>query len=266
MGFTFNGVHSDSLGFVYQTKKMPYVAPKRSSVVTIPGRNGQVVFEDGYDNIIIELACKLPGEDIYGRRKAAREIASFLSQTGILIFDYEPDMQYQVVKSGSDISSVFGDRTHIEDFTITFECEPYQTNTFYNDDLGDAWDAAEISWDEARYPWDGTGVTRIFSNMTSGKTMTLYNAGTFDALPVIKLEGVATSLSFGGMTFTNLNGTVYIDTKNQLAYSLSGSAKVNKISNFSGNFPKIGVGFTTFTVSGTISSLKVTFDYKNTYL
>lgn len=259
MGFKFNELHSDDYGVYFKTETMPYIAPKRSEAVEVQGRDGQYVFEDGYDNIQIELACVIIGSKVLDRRKQARAAAAWLANTGILIFDYEQDMQYRVVKVTNDIASAMVGTA--DEFTIVFECEPYQEQSFYTDAI--PWEDAAIAWKYANFPWEG--YPRTFE-VSAGSSIDVTNAGTYKALPVVVLTGVATTVTIGGFTFNNLNGTVYIDSKNMLVYSLSGSTKVNRLADFSGDFPVLDPGTNTLAISGTITSLTLEFDYKNTYL
>jgi predicted phage tail component-like protein len=259
MGFTLNGEHSSQYGVYFKTKSMPYIPEKRSVSVQVQGRDGAYVFEDDYNNIQIEIACVIINSKVLYRRKSARDITKWLSQTGILIFDYEPDIEYKVVKITNNISAVLEGASDY--FNIVFECLPYQEQTFYNDDL--QWNEATLNWEHVNIPWGG--YDRTF-NVSSGQTIQVVNAGNYKALPTVKLTGVASSVSFGGFTFSNLNGTVYIDSVNKVVYSLSGSNKVNKISSYEGDFIELIPGVNDFTVSGTITNLTVEFDYKNTYM
>lgn len=258
MGLTYNGEHSSVYGVYFKTKSIPYTPKKRSVSVQVQGRDGEYVFEDRYNNIQIEIACVIISNKVVHRRKMAREISRWLSSTGILIFDTEADVEYKVVKCTNDITASMEGTSDY--FTIVFECEPYQVQTFYNDDL--TWNDTAY-WQYINIPWGG--YPRTF-NVSSGQTIEVVNAGNYKALPTVKLTGVASSVSFGGFTFSNLNGTVYIDSKNQVVYSLSGATKVNQIASHDGVFIELDPGVNEFTISGTITSLEIEFDYKNTYM
>jgi hypothetical protein len=147
-----------------------------------------------------------------------------------------------------------------DEFDVVFECLPYQQQTNYND--GQTWNETDSGWAYTNIPWNG--YERIFS-VNSGQAVDVYNAGTYKALPVIKLTGTAATVTVGGFTFKNLAGTVYVDSNNQVVYSQNGSTKTNRILDFSGDFPEIVPGSNHFTISGTITNLIVEFDYKNTY-
>jgi phage-related protein len=149
----------------------------------------------------------------------------------------------------------------MDEFTIVFECQPYQQQTNYNDNL--TWTGADMYWGSTNIPWNG--LERIFT-VVPGQTITVENAGTYKALPIIVLKGVASTVSFGGFTYANLNGTIYIDCENKHVCEIVNSKKINKIMNFSGEFPELAPGLNQFAITGTITNLIVEFNYKNTYL
>ena len=243
MGFKFNDKHSEDFKICVRTESIPYIAPKRQTVVEVFGRDGQYVFEDGYNNMLIELACSIVNEDLEERRATAYEISVWLAKTGKLIFDYEPTIEYQVVKVTNDVKGVSrGYALPVDDFNVTFECKPYREQVAYN----------PIA-DRIFYP-------------SADETLEVPNNGTYKALPIISLTGSATTVTIGGFTFVNLDGTLYIDCKEQVVYSTSGPNKVNRIASFSGDFPELIPGVNSFLVSGTITTLRVEFIYKNTYL
>lgn len=259
MGFEFAGQHSDDFGLYFRTSSIPYMAPKRSMSMEVQGRDGNYVFEDGYNNIIITIACVIIGARVLDRRKQARAIAEWLSNTGILVFDTESDINYNVVKITNDVSANMLKST--DSFNISFECEPYQTNTYYNDSV--TWGEATSTWGNMEIPWGG--YDRSF-DVKASDTIEVVNAGTYKALPIIKLSGSATTITIGGFTITNISDDVYVDCKDQVVYTLSGSTKVNKIADFTGDFPELAPGTNSFDISGTITSMNIEYDYKNTYL
>jgi phage-related protein len=237
-------------------------------MVEVQGRDGQYVFEDGYNNIQIDFSCAIGGYEILERRKKAREIAVWLSTTGKLVLDSEPDVEYKVIKSVNDISSTISSREYKDEFTISFECEQFVVQTFYNDGL--TWEDMDSSWPYTNIPWDG--YERKFT-VSANQTVTVVNAGLINCSPVIILTGTASSVVLTTVgktvpntcTITNLSGTLYIDCKNKLVYSISGDSKINRIGNFSGIFPELKPGSNQFLVTGITSNILVEFDYKNTY-
>jgi len=260
MGFEFNGQSSDDFNSYFVTNSIPIIASKRSESFEVQGRDGQYIFEDGYDNIIIRLKGTLAsGSTILTRRKIARQIALWLSITGTLVFDYEPDIEYDVVKITNNINKAI--RLSIDEFVIEFECKPYQVNTYYNDSV--TWGEATSTWENMEIPWGG--YDRSF-DVSASDTIDVINAGTYKALPIIKLTGTATTVTIGALTFENLAGEIFIDCLNSIVYELSGPTKVNRISDFSGDFITLDPGSNLLDISGTITTLNVEFDYRNTFL
>jgi len=125
MGFTFRGIHtSEFKGLVIKTINNPLSPAKRIQRVNVMGRDGEYVFESGYNNKTLEFRCSLANGTIIERRQRAREIASWLSFGGDLVLEYENDKTYKVVKTISDISLAIEQAW--DEFNITFETEPFQ--------------------------------------------------------------------------------------------------------------------------------------------
>ena len=259
MGFKFNNVHSADTGLRVISESLSLIPSKRSTNISVQGKDGEYVFEDKFDNVIVSLECDIIEVGMITRRRAIREVANLINATGDLILDSEPDMVYKVVKTSNDIDTeVMATK---DTFTLDFECEPYQTNTFYNDNL--TWDNATTAWDYLNMPWDG--YERIF-NLTSPSSITVVNAGTYEALPIIKLTGTATNLTVGQFTINSIaSETLYIDCKRQIVYRVDGN-KINEYSRFLGEFLKLEPGDNIISVSGTITDIQIEFDYKNTFI
>ena len=238
MGFTFNGQHSDVLDICVRTERVPYIAEKRSSTIVIPGRDGEYITEYGYENQELRFDCNIYGtrED---RRDRARQIGEWLSSTGTLVLDDEPDKQYQVVKTVNNIHSSYRDpQLPVEDFTLSFTCKPHA---------------------------ESVALLEVSQSVSHGDEMVISNLGTYKSFPVIKMEGVASEVSVGEFTISDLDSTIFIDCDRQIVYEIVGGEKVNKISMFSGIFPALNPGDNTFPISGSITSLTVTFNYRYKY-
>ena len=259
MGFVFNGVRSDEMGLHYTTASIPIVPEKRTETIYPLGRSGGYVYEDGYNNRMIDLSAVLTAKTISARREAARKIAVWLSQTGVLIFDTDPAVEYQVIKTVSNIQSVFNGAT--EDFSVQWECEPFLRQTFYNDGL--TWETAHLLWQAAQINW--IGFPRIF-HLTAPDNIRLINAGTYQALPIIRLQGNAANLQIGTFAVSELSGELWIDCSNELVYSMENGQKKNEMMKFHGAFPELLPGENIFAVSGEIEDITLDFDYRNTFL
>ncbi len=233
MGFTFRGIHtSEFKGLVVKTIYNPLSPAKRIQRVTVMGRDGEYVFENGYNNKFLEFRCSLAKGTIIERRQRAREIASWLSSTGDLVLDYENDKTYKVIKTVSDISLSMEQAW--DEFNITFETEPFQYGEFK---------------------------TLSFDNPS---TVVVNNQGTYEAETLISITGTGNvTVSSEGYSFTLIGITekLNIDSKKMLVYT---DANENEISKHSGNFIKLKPGNNTITVTGFVSNMTVKFN--DTYI
>jgi len=263
MGFTFNNIHSDTLNICVRTESIPCIAPRRNTAVTVPGRDGQYMFEEGYDNVKVKFNCNIVDSATLNRRVLSRQIAAWLAYTGILILDQDPTIRYKVVKTSSGIDSLpVGYELPVDDFAIEFECSPHKesvdritTEYTYVEELFLKWGEVNLAWSEFNMPWLGYP-----------QHMTVINDGTYKSLPLIKMEGAASYIIFGGLSITGLSGVLYIDCNNQVVYRVSGASKINEMSKFSGYFPVVHPGENTFPIYGNITELNVVVEHHNTYL
>ena len=227
-GFTFRGKHSNEFtGLVVKTVNNPLLPLKRVQKINVMGRDGEYLFEDGYNNKILEFRCNLTKGTIKERRILAREIASWLSFSGDLILDNENDKTYRVVKTVSDVSLAIEQAW--DEFTIIFETEPFQ--------------------------YSGLKIMS-FDNPTS---VVINNAGTYLAESIIEITGTGNVIITCGtqsFTLTGMTGKLNVDSKRMIVYT---DAKVNGISKHSGGFIRLSPGNNTFTVTGSVSNMTVKF-------
>ena len=123
----FNGVNSKEYG-VYITGEAVYNAPERDvEVITVPGRNGAFVRDNGrFENILVTYPAGIFGDK---QSEFAEGISAFrnalCSAKGYcrLTDEYNPDEYREAVyKSGLEVSPVQMGRAG--EFSITFECKP----------------------------------------------------------------------------------------------------------------------------------------------
>ena len=233
MGFTFRGKHSNEFtGLVVKTVNNPLLPPKRVQKINVMGRDGEYLFEDGYNNKTLEFRCSLAKGTIKERRQIARDIASWLSASGELVLDSENDKTYKVVKTVSDVSLAVEQAW--DEFSIIFEAEPFQYGGFK---------------------------TMSFDNPTS---VVVNNAGTYEAETIIGVTGtgnVAITCGTQSFTLTEMTAKLNIDSKRMLVYT---DALANAISNHSGGFISISPGNNTIAVTGSVSNMTVKFN--DTYI
>jgi len=162
IGFTFNGVHCSTHGVVMRSKNRQLLPEPNDRYVQVPGRNGSILFPGELADRRIELDCAFVGSSLADIRTKARDIAAWLNVTDrtSLSFDDEPGKSYK----GKLASAIDLDHTgRLGQFSLTFICEPLAY---------------------------GGQVTADFA----GDSVTVTNAGTFSALPIIEatFTGAAT--------------------------------------------------------------------------
>lgn len=228
MGFTFRGKHTrDFVGLIVKTVNNPLLPSKRISRVNVMGRDGEYIFEDGYDNKLLEFKCMMAKGTIKERRIRARDIALWLSGTGDLILDYEGDKTYKVVRTVSDVSLTV--EQVVDEFSINFEVEPYQYGSFQTVSVG---------------------------NPTS---VVITNNGNVEADTLISVTGTGdVTITCGTQSFTlkGMTEKLNLDSKRILVYT---DTLVNAISKHNGDFIKLAPGNSTINVTGTVSNLTIKF-------
>ena len=131
LGFTFNGVHSRTMGAVFRSTDRELLPAKRVKQYTIPGKSGTYDITNGYENrqITCEISFVGDGGTYPGVRTRARAIAGWLSGEGLLVFDDEPEKAYQAKVTGG---------ISIEQIAVTgrcpvvFVCSPFAESLEYN--------------------------------------------------------------------------------------------------------------------------------------
>ena len=233
LGFQFRGTHSSEfIGLVVRTVNNPLLAAAKINRVSIPSRDGSYVFENGFENKILEFKCALSKGNIPQRRIKAREIAAWISGTGDLVLDHEKNKVYKVIRAVSDISLSISQV--VDEFNIVFEVEPFQYGSLQT-----------ISAD----------------NPTS---LSITNNGRANADTVISVIGTgAVTVSCGDQSFilAGMTEKINLDSKRMLVYT---DTKENRMYLHTGSFIKLAPGDNTITVTGTVSNLFVQF--YDTYL
>jgi predicted phage tail component-like protein len=122
-GFTFLGRHSSDLGTVALSVDRTVLPQKRVTEYEIPGRDGAISFADyTYANRAVVVTVNVVAHTLEVLRERARALAYWLSGSGPLIFDDEPDKAYIAnVRSGIPIEQiVMTGRCDVE-----FVCQPF---------------------------------------------------------------------------------------------------------------------------------------------
>ena len=124
--FTYNGIPSSEYG-IYASEGDAFNPQKRQSRRKIDFRHGTYDFEGAmYDNRLLELHCfwKSPKT-----RHELREVTLWLSRSGEISFDVEPDKHYKASLYDSVSLDPFYNRftheSHQGRFNLTFYCDPF---------------------------------------------------------------------------------------------------------------------------------------------
>jgi phage-related protein len=246
------------------TTDLPLLPNKRSVSERIIGRNGNVVFEDAYDNKEIALECTfIDGVALEERRQTIREVSAALSKPGSLILSYEPDKKY--FASLTKQASLKINNSH-DVFSLSVEVEPIAHAVYDPQDL--TWEQAEMTWYSANFPWNG--YQSQFTIPDASETISVVNLGNFESTPIVILTGVTatTKIALGtdDFTITGLNGTIYVDLQNLIVYSGT-TSYVNELSKFSGDFIKLQPGPNSLVVTSTgFTSLTVGFRNQDAWI
>ena len=154
IGFTFNGVHCSTHGVVMRSKNRQLLPEPNDRYVQVPGRNGSILFPGELADRRIELDCAFVGSSLADIRTKARDIAAWLNTTdrASLSFDDETGKTYKAkLASAVDFDHI----GRMGQFGLSFICEPLAY---------------------------GEQVTASFVS----DSVTVTNAGTFSALPIIE--------------------------------------------------------------------------------
>lgn len=129
VGFSFNNVHSSTVGLYVDTPSRTIKPALRTNYYVVPGRSGSLDYGgDTYDMIEISAKIAYRADTHTDMRSRQRAVAEFLSGSGPLVFDDEPDKAYEakVVESVS-LDEVVRTGT----MEVTFYCQPYAESIEY---------------------------------------------------------------------------------------------------------------------------------------
>ncbi len=122
-GFSFRGVHSSAFGILTQDQSRSILPPPREGKITIPGRSGYYAGMTAgvYDERVEAILCSFKRPQGKTVPEMCREIAYWLSGTGRLYYDKEPDKYYMASISGGPPME-----QHLKygQFTLTWVCNP----------------------------------------------------------------------------------------------------------------------------------------------
>lgn len=161
---TFNGKSSNSFGIIVERYPSPNRPARRGTVLQIPGRNGNLVIEDGtYENAMLKFDVYLSAEpaNLYDRAAAVADWLLGSSGYQRLTTEYEPDIFRLARFAGPlDIEAILNSHGRA---TLEFDCYPQRFES-----LGH--------------------VYSDYGSLSSGSA-TITNTGIMIAKPMIKVTG-----------------------------------------------------------------------------
>ena len=258
---TFNGKSSSSFGIIVEHYPSPNRPARRGTVLQIPGRNGNLVIEDGtYENVTLKFDVYLSAEpaNLYDRAAAVSDWLLGSSGYQRLTTEYEPDIFRLARFAGPlDIEAILNSHGRA---TLEFDCYPQR--------------------------FDALGhVYSDYGSLSSGSAA-ITNTGIMIAKPMIKVTGKGnvvldfSSAATGNTTevdfafSTSKTETIILDCDLHDAYYEDGS-NANAAVSFSDaeatlpesydyfypTFPELTPGSNTVSLSalstGTLSGLKI---------
>lgn len=258
---TFNGKSSSSFGITVECYPSPNRPARRGTVLQIPGRNGNLVIEDGtYENVTLKFDVYLSAEpaNLYDRAAAVADWLLGSSGYQRLTTEYEPDIFRLARFAGPlDIEAILNSHGRA---TLEFDCYPQR--------------------------FDALGhVYSDYGSLSSGSAA-ITNTGIMIAKPMIKVTGKGnvvldfSSAATGNTTevdfafSTSKTETIILDCDLHDAYYEDGS-NANAAVSFSDaeaslpesadyfypTFPELTPGSNTVSLSalstGTLSGLKI---------
>lgn len=241
-GFTFGGIKVDNTNGVYllRVERPPSPSLEYFEIVT-PGKDGSEVIPSRYENKSITVTIGIHKETITERREVQRKILTeIIGQEGELRFLDEPKL-FHLAKSVE--MTTCNETEFMTEITIPFVCKPF----IYEYPLINSWVA-----------------------VNKAITVDLFNKGNFVAKPIIKMEGsfnrLQLTIADKAMSLSAYNGTIYVDTENMNVYRIENGVKKSELSKFSGTFLTIPKGLSKFMIAGENLNVKVSLDYKHTYI
>lgn len=167
---------------------------RKGTLLSLPAADGKFwQDDDAYDQIVIPICCiTLDNANI-------DTINAWLSGKGNLIFGDEPQRVYHAQITKEFSRSNRSQRLRGQEFTVSFDCEPYRYN------VNAANDAETINE-------SGTSIT---------------NPGTVASAPLLKVTGTGeATLMIGQNTllFSSFPAPIYVDCEAKIAYTGTGTA------------------------------------------
>lgn len=245
--FEWNGVKCTEYGMIVLNQPTIMRASERTESVTIPGKSGNLTLTEGtdvYDSLSVYCTCLIndPFKVTDNGGTVISEICGWLKGQGIVRFANRPNGFY-IARISSQISfdKIVAGNPH-RSFAVSFQCRP----NLYLD----------------------SGLLKVTASETSTR---LHNEGNVDSEPVMKVFGTSEgTIMCGGNTMlvNSFDGIDYIviDCESKVAYKGELSNPSDPLvllgTRVSGEWLKIPKGDSFFTISGGISSVEITPNWR----
>lgn len=198
--FTFKDHRSLDFGLFIVEKGSFYGAERDISKISVPGRNGDLIIDNGrYHNIVIPYKLTLLNKTAYSFESLARQIKGWLSsETGYFrLWDsYDPD--YFRLASYSGETDIEQELKQLGSVSVSFDCKPFK--------------------------YSFAGQTPVIFNEAG----TLYNAEQFGSTPYIKVVGNGDiALTINESSFFLRSVSEYIELDFELPNAYKGAISQN---------------------------------------
>lgn len=222
--FVFDGVSSEHVGMVLQGPPKFSAPTPKLTVVSVPGRNGDLVFPDGsYNNVECEVPCYVLHGQVFDASAAVNNWLSVHTYRRLQFDGDEQAYRMAYVENGAEIASRL---RLLNPFGVKFNCKPQRFLV-----SGDH----SFSMSSGNFDNPGMGGVPLVRVVGSG-------AGT------VTINGYA-------VTINSIDGYVDIDSDTQNAYK----GTVNKNSTIScDEFPVLVPGRNTVSLTGSLTSVQIT--------
>lgn len=232
----------------------------------IPNRDGGYRQDNRYEDRDIRATIHVKGLTPINRQANMRNLLkNWIGIEDKLIIGDNPLLYYKAkVYSAIPIKEV---NNYLE-LSIVFRCS-YAMYELYDD--GRDYTINQLA-NTTVESLDGLLVNKsAWQNITARTVKTIVNSGNYKALPTILISGTADLVTVRiedtAFSVANVNGIVYVDCDKMICYTVSGSTKTSKLTDFTGNFPIVKVGSNAVIIDGTsLNLLEVTINYPNTYI
>ena len=225
----FGDVLSSDFGVYILGGRLNDMPERDIEMISIPGRNGDVHFDNGrYKNIIVSYTCAIVKDADFSLEAF---VAAISSQTGYqrLEDSLHPEY-YRIAAFTGQVTPTMSRKRNKGIFEIQFDCKPQKYLKIGEEEIS-----------------------------MSGSGNKLYNPTRFDSKPLITISGTSTgAITINGtqVTIASNPGNFVIDCELEDAYSSYSSANYNSYVTLSGNdFPALTPGENTI---GTTNSMAIT--------